>query len=194
MNMANASQSRVEADSSLLEAAAVLLEHAGGQLLTTNLNKALFYFDLHCLLETGKRATDAIYVALRHGPVVESYSTKLIDALEKVNIAMHDDEDPNYKPIVLLHPVEVRRLNETQVALAKHVAEWAKSKTATQLSDYSHDNLGWKAAFERIEGTPINLHLAMQQLADADPWLDESLTADEEAAFATPDGSDFVAW
>ncbi len=47
----------------LVDAASVLLEDAGRSLLTTSLNKALFYLDLHSLLETGETVTKAIFVA-----------------------------------------------------------------------------------------------------------------------------------
>ena len=41
----------------MVEAAAALLEGAGGSLPITSLNKALFYLDLHCLLTSGSTVT-----------------------------------------------------------------------------------------------------------------------------------------
>jgi hypothetical protein len=72
----------VVANSPLIEAAAVLLEGAGRTLLTTPLNKALFYLDLTALLELGSTITKATFVALKAGPVVESYSQRLLAPLE----------------------------------------------------------------------------------------------------------------
>ena len=184
----------IETDSPLLEAAGILLENADGQLFTTHLNKALFYLDAESLLETGKPVTDANYVALKRGPVVENYGLRLVNALAAAQIAMQDDEDPRWKPVILLHRVVPRHMNARQVAMAAKWAKWAKSKTADELSHYSHDNDAWIIAHARGEGSSINLHLAIQQLMDEDPWLKEEATEDEKSALADPDGADFVAW
>lgn len=45
-------------------AARALIAGAGGAMQITNLNKALFYFDLVCLRDEGATYTGANYVAL----------------------------------------------------------------------------------------------------------------------------------
>jgi hypothetical protein len=64
----------------LLRAAACVLELAGRTLPITVLNRALFYLEADALLEKGEALTGAKYVALHHGPVVESYATELVNA------------------------------------------------------------------------------------------------------------------
>ncbi len=173
-------RTRIEAPSALLEAAGVLLEGGGGMLLTTNLNKALFYLDAHSLLEFGKLATNDLYVALEHGPVIEGYNGRLINALEVHSIATQDTDNPNYKPVYLTNPVKPSRLTEAQVKLALGIGKWAHAKSATELENYSHENAAWKMAFKEREGTEIDMRIAMQQLLDADAWMKAEWTEDEK--------------
>jgi hypothetical protein len=187
---------RREAPSVLLEAAAALLEGAGGSLLTTSLNKALFYLDLHALLETGETATGETYVALRAGPVIEGYRVRLIEELERSRIAMQDDDNPKYMPVVLLHPVKATRLGAEVLALARVIGAWAASKQAGELSDFSHENAAWKLAWDNGagQGSALDLRLAIQQLADDDPWLQEPVSAEEKAAFDAADQGEANGW
>lgn len=182
----------------LMEAAALLIRAAPKHtLLTVNLNKALFYFDLHVLLETGKTATGATFVALQNGPVVESYQNRLVGGLERLGIAMQDDDDPNYKPVILTHDLTTLQFSGQVQAIAFKVGEWASSKSARQLIDYSHSNAGWLVAWGKEGeglGRAINMRVAMQQLAEDDPWLGEALTDEERAAFAGADDGEAIEW
>lgn len=186
-----------EASSPLLESAGVVLEHAAKRtLLTTSLNKALFYLDLHALMVTGTTVTKVPFVALKAGPVVESYNERLIRPLESAGIAMQDDDDPRYKPVILTGAVKIVHLSDQHVKLARTAATWASKLNATELSLFSHDNPGWIAAWADGDGIGrrINMRLAMQQILDEDPWLKETLTDDERAAFASADDGEAVEW
>lgn len=186
----------LEAPSALLEVAAVVLEGAGGSLLTTSLNKALFYLDLHALLDSGVTATGEVYVALRAGPVVEGYRERLIGELERCRLAMQDDDNPSYMPVILRHPIKPTRLTEEVLALARRVGRWAASKQAGELSDFSHENPAWQLAWDRGkgQGSSIDLRIAIQQIADADPWVDAPVSPEETATFESADGGASRAW
>lgn len=174
-----------------------MLERAGGSLLTTPLVKALFYLDCRALLETGRTVTGVHYVALKAGPVVENYGAELIDELERHHIALQEDENPDYKPVVLLHPTKHKFLDDRQVALASEVAEWVKGERATALSSFSHRNPGWIAAWEDGfgKGSRIDLRIAMQQLVDEDPWIqEEGATEEEKQAFARVESAELSEW
>lgn len=185
-----------EAPSALLEAASLLLSEAGGGLLTTNLVKALFYLDIESLLETGKTATNETYVALKAGPVVQDYPTKLIQALEESKLALQEDDNPDYKPVVLLHGVKRKFLSEVQMKILRKIAQWAKTETATAVSVFSHDNPGWVAAWKdgAGKGDEIDLRLAMQQLVDDDPWMTQAWTDEEKALLDKADSGEAVDW
>jgi hypothetical protein len=169
------------ANKKLLEAAAFILEGAKRELQITNLNKALFYFDLKCLLETGKIATDQDYVALAKGPVVDQYKRELIDELEANNIASQYNDDEFNKPIIVNDEFSPQQetLTDQQVEIAKEIGCWAKDHTAKYLSNFSHENYGWKNSIKYGEGTKINMIIAMQQLGDEDPWMKEEFSESE---------------
>jgi len=185
-----------EAPSALTEAAAIILESAGRSLGITVLNKALFKLDLLALLETGTQATDATYVALKAGPVVQSYGQCLVGELERVAIAMQDDDDPMNKPVTVLHAVKPKFLSREHVRLARSTGEWAKGKTATELSKLFHLNPGWIQAWRdgAGQGFEINMRIAMQQVVDDDPWIRAAPTEVEKKVFGEPDPPDLVSW
>jgi uncharacterized phage-associated protein len=173
-----------------LEAAAALLEGApSNRLQVTNLNKALFYLDLVALRDTGRTLTGCTYVALNQGPVLDGYKDDLIPALEASGIARQDDHGME-KPIVLIKHVEsFQYMDDSLRSAAATIAQHVASKTAASISEISHKNPGWIAAFEDGQGIGelpqrINMVLALDQVLSRDPWLDEP--ADEEVlrAFA----------
>lgn len=174
----------------LLNAAAALLEALPGhKLSTTQLNKALFYFDLAHLRDFGETYTGTTYIALRQGPVVAKYKDRLVKTLEAEGIA-RQGSDGRSKPIQLddERPSGWGSMDAEAGTLARRVADWAHRKRATEISDFSHRNPGWKHAYDTGCGRsssprPINLVLALQQIVDEDPWLARPLEPSEEDAF-----------
>lgn len=170
-------------DEKLHYAAMLLLNYGGGSMQRTNLNKALFYLDLCWMLERGETFTGVTYVAITHGPVVDGYRERLILPL-LASGQVHEREVFHRagvvaKPLTLCGAVpdpEDQRLE----LVARHVADWVASRNAVDLSELSHANLGWKTAIERGNGTAIDMTLALEQLAEPDPWLDEPLTPEEQ--------------
>ena len=174
----------------LAEATAALLEGAPGhRLQITNLNKALFYLDLVALRDTGQTITGAEYVALPQGPAVDGYKKELIPALDHMGVA-EQDNDGMGKPVVLkMAPKSYHFLDDHLRARAQEVAAFVARKTAAQISDLSHDNPGWKIAFDKGQGQQkkaerINMLVAMQQIVEHDPWLDETPDATLRESFA----------
>jgi hypothetical protein len=178
---------------SLIEAAARLLQAAGGSLPITTLNKALFYLDLFALRDLGQTVTRATFVALPAGPVVAKYEARLVRALEEAGLAQQDEsEDGGAKPVCLLASPTTKALSDEATALAARIGAWASRRSAGGLSDLSHLNAGWRFAWDRGLGAkkpalPINMSIAMQQVLDIDPWMDESPDAEAAAAFADAD-------
>ena len=161
----------------------------------TTLNKALFYADLVALRDLGRTLTGARYHALQFGPVVEDYPTKLIDVVERAGVARQAEGDDGLeKPVVLVETPPFSILDEDEVQIARNIGSKTAQMTATKLVRMSHENLGWKLAWDagRGQGKPavqINMLIALQQLADDDPWLTAPVDDDLRAAFdrATPD-------
>ena len=168
----------------LLYAAKLLLSYAGGEMQRTNLIKSLFYLDLFWLRDTGRTFTGALYVALPQGPVVEDYQERLIRPLladkdvaeeairwapKAVTMLMHLRADP---------PVPD---DEHLELIARRVASFVSGKRAVDISEISHQNVAWQTAIRKGSGTPINMVLALDQVAADDPWLDQPPTEQERA-------------
>ena len=183
----------------LVEAAARLLEAAGGTLPITSLNKALFYLDLFALRDGGAAITGTTYLALPAGPVVAKYEKRLIGGLEEAGLAQQDTsgDETATKPMCLVALLSTDSLTDKQRAMAQNVGRWASKHTATELSDMSHRNEGWRLAWESGLGAkkpaqPINLRIAMQQILDVDPWVDLQPEGDVADAFAGADSESGV--
>lgn len=175
----------------LLEAAvAILRETPDGCLQITNLNKALFYLDLVALRDLGERITKTAFVALKQGPVVARYQRRVVGDLESAGWARQNDAlgHDDARPVALCNAgrdLEFEYLGEAERRLARAVAIHFSKTSAKAASDYSHRNLGWKTAFEQRHGkgaVPIDMHLALQQVAEDDPWLDEPADAEFDQA------------
>ena len=169
-------------DDKLIQAALLLLNYAGGSMQRTNLNKALFYLDLCWLADFGETYTRATYVAITHGPVVDHYRERLIPSLLETGLVV--ERAVHHRPGIVAMPLtlcgEVPPPEDATLELvARHVSDWVSSRNAVDLSELSHANLGWKTAIERGNGVVIDMAIALEQLSDPDPWLDEELTPEE---------------
>ena len=177
----------------LLQAAASILAAAGGRLPITSLNKALFYLDVVSLRDHGVVITGTTYLALPAGPVVAKYEKRLVQALEDAGVAQQDDADDGMtKPVCLVGEVQPTDFSNQQVTLIQRVGAWASKRSASDLSEYSHRNDGWKIAWDqglgsKLPAKPINLRIAMQQILDDDPWLESLPIGDVADAFASAD-------
>ena len=183
----------------LIEAAAALLSGAeGGRLNAVNLNKALFYLDLASLRDFGHPFSYATFLALHQGPVVAKYKTRLIQALADEDIAVQEQEADS-KPIRLKNvPASFHYIAAGTLALAERIGKWFSEKTSSSASDFSHQNPGWKLAYDDGLGvgkqpTRINPFIAMQQILDDDPWLHADHKLDR-AAIEAADRSEGVPW
>lgn len=164
----------------LIEIAAVVLEHTvHKRMLTTNLNKSLFYIDLVSIRDHGYALTGSSYVAITHGPVVKDYKNTLIKPLKDAGIAVEADDpaEPRAKPLALLTSVPAN-LTPQDVTTITNVTRKLEQWSAREVSEFSHENVGWMiahAAWKKRGGSAIeiNMHIAMQQILEHDPWLDE---------------------
>ena len=165
----------------LIEAAMAILEAAGGPLNIVVLNKALFYLDLYALRDHGQTVTGQAYVALPMGPVVAKYDKRLVGELEKRGLA-EQFALGKAKPVQVTTPLgSFPHLSADEVALAREIGTVAADATSWGVSEFSHDNAGWRIAFEGGLGGPnkrpklVDMNIALQQLVeeDDDPWMSE---------------------
>ena len=165
-----------------------VLQHAPGQKLNVVVfNKVLFYFDLIALRDLGETVTKGAFIALKNGPVVAKYDTRLLRTLADEQLAQWTTEG-YAKPVVVQNELRsFAALSRDQLALVPEVMTSVSKLSSTEASDFSHLNPGWRLAFRRGAQAgrppqPINMLIALQQLADQDPWLDEPL--DEQTKLA----------
>ncbi|MEQ1633753.1 MAG: Panacea domain-containing protein [Planctomycetota bacterium] len=142
------------------------------QLGITVLNKALFYADLCALRDLGETITRTGYVALPQGPVLNHYERSLVKKLDVLRLAEQVREGWE-KPLIVRKELETfTLLSPDEVGIAQLVARRIHSKTATWVSEYSHENEAWQLAFRQKTGAPISMTIAMQQVLEDDPWVD----------------------
>ena len=183
----------------LVEAASAVLNAAPDHRLNAVvLNKALFYLDLATLRDRGTTITENTYIALKNGPVVAKYQERLIGKLEKCGIGKQISEGERSKPILLeSSPQNFRFIDSETLILVSAVTSFFARLTSRQASKYSHENPGWKLAWNesRRIGRPtaINMRVALQQIIDVDPWMELPLLNDEEL-LAVADSGVGVDW
>lgn len=182
-------------DQRLLEATATIVDGAGGRLQITNLNKALFYLDLLSLLNEGQTVTGCVYVARKAGPVLDGYQRRIVTALQQLGVATQEDDGLS-KPVRLVEGVNCESLSRKEIEWATQLGAWARKLSATKMSNFSHDNPGWRLAYRegRGDGSTINLVLAMQQLVEQDPWVKEAATREEIKACESADEDPGEEW
>jgi hypothetical protein len=179
----------------LMEASMALLQATPDQQMNiVVLNKALFYLDLAALRDLGHVVTGQKYFALPMGPVLDKYDRRIVRDLNKAGLA-EQIEDGMAKPMRVVRKLEhFELLTQPELELASDIARAINRFTSKAVSDLSHKNPGWQLARDRTAaGRPaveIDMHIALQQIVDEDPWLAEPIdnelkSAVKEAANAT---------
>lgn len=117
----------------------------------TKLNKLLYYCDFSAYVELGESITGARYQRLPHGPAPK--------AMMPIQASMKKDKDlllrrgmrygyPHVKPIAL-RDAHVHVFTGPQVALIDKIVERLWALDATQISELSHQEVGWEVATDR---------------------------------------------
>ncbi len=158
----------------ILEASAVALASTEHGLGKVAINKVLFYADLHALLDHGESITESSYLALRMGPVVKGYERNIVEALAKEGCL----KTGAARRLVVTHVPELQVLPSFAADILVAQAKRLEGLTAAHISELSHRNPGWKAAWEIAQekngqGQPINMLRAMEELLEPDPWMEE---------------------
>ena len=178
----------------LIEAASAVLNAAPNRRLNTVvLNKALFYLDLASLRDRAETITGNTYIAIQQGPVVAKYPQRLIGQLEARGIGRQITEWDGSKPVLLeVCPQHFKYVDSDAMILVSAVTTYFADGTSRQASEYSHENPGWRLAWNEFRRSgkpcPINLRVALQQIVEDDPWMDWPLLNDDEILAAADAG------
>jgi len=116
----------------------------------TKLNKILFYSDFMAYLRLGSPITGVEYQKLEHGPAPRLLTPIKRDMIEKRELA----EQPKLlfsgrtqKRLINLRQPDLSIFEPTQIALVDYVIDRLQHMTADEVSEFSHQEIGWKVAF-----------------------------------------------
>lgn len=116
----------------------------------TKLNKILFYSDFNAYLHFGSSITGQEYQALKNGPAPRLL-LPIMEQLESSNaIAIKERRHfgwPQKRTVALREP-NLELFSAKEIKLVCDLIEELWDKTATQLSDLSHEFIGWELAEE----------------------------------------------
>jgi len=129
------------------------------------LNKLMFYCDFLTYQSTGKSITGHTYKKLPNGPAPKAM-LPILKRLKQSGVIR--EEERQYfnriqKRVVVLREPNVSVFNANEISRVESVIEALKDGNATEVSDLSHDFIGWKAAalhedipyqIAMIDGTP----------------------------------------
>lgn len=114
------------------------------------LNKLLFNVDFEAYRRFGKSITDQEYQALPLGPAPRAVVPILKDMVEQGDLFIREEPCYGYvqkRPLALREP-DLRVFSQEEIALIAHALLRFRYMSASQISDLSHEFLGWSLAEE----------------------------------------------
>ncbi len=112
------------------------------------LNKLLFHSDFGAFRAFGESITGEPYFALQQGPAPK-YMLPTLMAMEEMKLLAIQPQTfygyPQAKPVALVAP-NLDLFTAPQIALVDSVIEQSWGKTAREMTDDSHEFIGWKLA------------------------------------------------
>lgn len=115
---------------------------------STKLNKLLFYCDFGAYRQLGRSITGHSYQKLQFGPVPKV----MLPILEQMKLDREcveierDHFGRSQRRVVALRAPDVSLFTAEELRLADRILEELWRSNATEVSDLSHDFIGWKAA------------------------------------------------
>lgn len=113
------------------------------------LNKILFYSDFIAYLRLGEPITGMEYQKLEHGPAprrLKPIKQQMIDSRELAEQPKLLFSGRTQKRLINLRQPNLDIFEPTQIALVDYVIDRLQHMTADEVSEFSHREIGWKAA------------------------------------------------
>jgi hypothetical protein len=114
------------------------------------LNKLLFTIDFEAYRRFGKSITEQEYQALPFGPAPRSVLPVLKNMEKDGDVAIREEilyGYPQKRPLALRR-ADIHLFSQEEIALIAHLLSRYWDMSATQVSDLSHEFLGWSLAEE----------------------------------------------
>lgn len=113
------------------------------KLYLTQLMKYLFACDFLSYKKYDKSISSFKYAALPHGPVVNDYKELINYLIQNSYIKIEVLDETNYL-IVSNYEIDEDLFDKQEVAILNEIKTKFKGKTSKDLSNWSHDFIGWK--------------------------------------------------
>lgn len=124
----------------------------------TSIMKHLFGIDFYSLNNYGKQITNFKYARLPHGPVIDGYKN-LIDLLVFNGFIEWDIDDNGNLFYIQKKDFDISLFSKEELECLKYIKNIMHGKTAQELSQWSHNFIGWK---ETKTGSIINTSYASE--------------------------------
>ena len=117
-------------------------------LAKTKLWKLIYFIDVTSLRETGQSVTGSEYIKYEHGPVPSRGEKLLKQVQSEGKISVEQEIYTSYRinKIVAQAPSESKIFSEHEINLIDRICQNYGSKTASYLSNASHDEPAWHYA------------------------------------------------
>jgi hypothetical protein len=115
---------------------------------STKLNKLLFYCDFAAYRQLGRSITGHSYQKLQFGPAPKAM-LPILDQMKRDKDCTEIEKDHfghAQRRVVALRAPEVSLFKPEELCLADHIVKDLWESNASEVSDLSHDFIGWKAA------------------------------------------------
>jgi hypothetical protein len=124
------------------------------------LNKLLFNIDFVSFRRTGKSITGQAYQALENGPAPKRMLPVLTEMQRKGDLFLREDPFFGYtqKRPIALREAELSQFSSDEIVLIDRTIKRFWKMSATQISENSHEFVGWSLA-ERKEIIPYSVAL-----------------------------------
>ncbi len=117
----------------------------------TKLNKLLFYSDFLAFLNFGKSITGSDYFRLANGPAPRRWipvRKGMLDSGDAIMLQSEFHGFPQHR-LIPRRPAHLGEFTPEQIALVDKVINLHRGKTAAEISDESHDFVGWRLAADQ---------------------------------------------
>ena len=117
----------------------------------TKLNKILFYSDFVAYAQLGESITGETYWRLPKGPAPRFFvqvRRMMVEAGEITRYSRSTHSGPQHR-IAPLRPPVMKEFTSEQISIVEQVIEELRDKDATEVSDLSHEFIGWKIVKEK---------------------------------------------
>jgi len=140
------------------------------------LNKLLFYADFLAFLKFGKAITWQKYQKLEQGPCPRNLLPTLRELEKSADIIQVDRDFHGYKQkrVVAIREPDLSMFSAEEIALVTQLIDEFKGMSAKQMSETSHDFIGWQLA-EIGEDIPYEVALVKFGDQAPDPTISDRL-------------------